>query len=315
MEAGSICEWAGSDNGLQFFHLSPEKLQELACRLVRARTEGTKVDFKEQLRLASTADKAEFAKDLSAIANSESADLDDYGYIVIGARRGEFVDGPPPWGDSTPDNFSATLTNVASEYLAPVPLFRFLDLLHPETGRPFGLIVIPPSGAQPHVCIREVSGNPAKHDWFVRLNDTTTRASALDYARIFSKAINRETRPLHRQLQELGARLKVLEESSVFGIATGIAATAVFREGVEPPVTEGVGQHAQNPADQIRSILDSPEQRVEDVLVSQALHLTRVMTEESDGNPWNLASDRAAALRTIEYLEEATRPFGICQWV
>ena len=254
--------------------------------------------------MASTADKAEFAKDLSAIANSDSAALDDYGYIVIGARRGEFVNGPSPWGESTSDHFSASLTDVAKEYLVPVPSFHFLDFVDPKTGRPFGLIVIPPSGAQPHVCIREVSGNPAKHDWFVRLNDTTSRASAWDYARILSKAINRETRPLQRQLQELAASLKVLEQNSGHGVA------AMVRGVVEPATPERIGQPGQNPADQIRSILDSPEQRVEDVLVAQALHLIRIMTEESECNPWNLGLGRVAALRTIEYLEEAARPFA-----
>jgi hypothetical protein len=74
---------------------------------------------------------------------------------------------------------------VGSDYLAPVPMFSFVAF-HDQGSGQWAVIVIPPSTEQPHIFIKEFSGNPGKHEWFVPINDTTERAGAADYARVLT---------------------------------------------------------------------------------------------------------------------------------
>jgi hypothetical protein len=288
-------------------YLSATDVEDLARRLIRDGVEGAKVDFKEQLHLKTAAERGEFAKDLSAIANTDALAHGNFGYIIVGARRGQLVGGVTAWSESSVDGFSAQLTSVAAEFVAPVPEFSLYAFDDADAGK-WGVIVIPPSASQPHVCIREVSGNPAKHDMFVRVNDTTSRASAADYARFLQKAVATAARPLEHALQDLTTRLGVLERSGpVADVATLVA--ALKEQPSAEPIAAGPNRST---ADQIRTLFDSPERRVEELLVAEALRLAHLSSADSEQNPWVLPrpADGQLALKLVEHMEQTSRDFA-----
>lgn len=75
-------------------------------RLIKEGAETDKVDFRRELPLEQKATKALLAKLVSSPANSDSEDLDNYGYIILGAEKGRIVGGIDSLLD---DQFSASV--------------------------------------------------------------------------------------------------------------------------------------------------------------------------------------------------------------
>ncbi|MET0794472.1 MAG: ATP-binding protein [Polyangiaceae bacterium] len=113
---------------------SRSELEVLIRRLVSDGTEGPKLDVKRTLSITTAAEKSELCKDLSAIANTDGDEFRGFGYIVVGAADGKLVGGVDVWKSVGADHFSAQLTQVAREYLAPAPNFRFVAYEDPEVG-------------------------------------------------------------------------------------------------------------------------------------------------------------------------------------
>ncbi|HKO49971.1 MAG TPA: ATP-binding protein [Polyangiaceae bacterium] len=284
-------------------------LRSLVGRLIEGRAERGKVDFKRDLALSTAAEKIEFCKDLSAIANTDDDRLDGHGFIVIGAEPGVLRGGVTAWESGKADNFSASLTDLVKGYVAPVPVFSFVGFDEPGIGK-WGVIVIPPSSAQPHIIIKEYSGNPAKHEWFVRLNDTTERAGALDYARVIQRATHRATRPLETELQRLALRLERLEDSGLSSAQLLKALGTATRTLEHEPATSESQRVASLPM-LIRQELATPTSRAEDMLAEGALQVRALMIEERPENPQMFPKDDAAnLLKPIEYMEAQTRNFA-----
>jgi hypothetical protein len=193
--------------------LTREELEALARRLVERGPEGCKIDFKRSLDVTTGNGKAEFAKDVSSLANTDDEQHhDDWGIIVLGAERGQIVGGVADFAEDKIDGHQAHLSNVLSVLLAPVPRFLCVGFLDQAKG-PWGLILIPPSVGQPHIFSRDTP-DTKKHEWLVRVNDTTERAGALDYVRVQSKAVSRAVRPLEREIQRLNLQVEGLEQAS-----------------------------------------------------------------------------------------------------
>ncbi|MBI4703948.1 MAG: ATP-binding protein [Deltaproteobacteria bacterium] len=177
---------AGNQSVETYLGCTPAELEARARKLITEGVEGPKLDFKEKFPLRTAEEKTELAKDVSAIANTDDERLGDVGYVILGAKRGQLVGGIDSWKGTTADHFSAHLTDVLKERLAPVPQIHFIPFEDPAKGA-WGVIVIPSSTQQPHVITRDFPGKASKGDCFVRINDTTHRAGAADHARFRSK--------------------------------------------------------------------------------------------------------------------------------
>ena len=281
-----------------------EDLEALLKRLVAQGAEGPKLDFKASLDLDSKGGQAEVAKDISSIANTDDENrLDDIGYIIVGAERGRIIGTPLFGGD--PDKLQARLTDTVKNFVSPLPLFSLVVFDEAGVGC-WGAIVIPPSAQQPHVLIRDGAAGMAKHDWLVRVNDTTERAAPHDYTRMLGKAVRRAVRPVESELQRLALRL---DQSSTFDVDAFAHAVkhAVGSSGSTPEPHDRGDLSAQ-----IRAKLVQDDLVVEDALLAEALRLWEVMTESSDLNPWTFGGRTPEQLRSIlSYLEEQSAPLAM----
>lgn len=277
-----------------------EELEALLRRLIAGGAEGPKVDFKQAVKLDENAAQAELAKDVSSIANTDDeVHLDDHGYIILGAEGGKLAGCSDLGGD--PDKLQARVTDILKKYVGPVPQFSLCLFEDPCVGR-WGAVVIPPSTQQPHIMIRDGAGQVAKHEWWVRVNDTKDRAGPHDYSRILAKGIRRQVQPLERELQ----RVSLLIESRS-GSADLASLLAAIR-GEEVPT---VVRTPATLAEAVRNRLLRGTNQLEDQLVAEALRLSEVMAETSERNPWvfnGLTPEQVRAVLT--YLEERTFPLA-----
>lgn len=298
-----------------FFGSSTKQFEEF-CRSLIARGEGPKVDLKQQLNISEAKEKVEFCKDLSSIANSEDAapHLRGYGFIIVGVdKTGTVVGGVESLGPSRRDGTSASLTQIAGTYLAPVPRFDLVTFEDVERG-PWGVIVIHPSISPPHIFIRELSGDPSKNEWFVRVNDVTQRAGIGDYARILQGAATRATRPLEAELKQLGLKLDRLEDSGNLGslsLLQALQGAGRAQPEHEEAPTAGGQVVVPSLAATIRRTLGNRLTVLGDQLVEEALKLRAVMDDERPENPQAFPGQRDVQnlLKPIEYMERESRPF------
>ncbi len=279
-------------------------IRELALKLIAGNAEGGKVDFKRQLPFTSAKDKVEFCKDLSAIANSDDHRLGGHGYIVFGAEPGNLLGGLTAWEPGKADSFSASLNDIAKNYLAPVPNFHFVPFEDEQRGQ-WAILVVPPSSSQPHIFIKEFESTPAKHEWFVRINDTTERAGALDYARVMAKKVTLATSPLFTELQRAQLRIEALERGQLN------AQDLLVAVGGKPAATGEVPTQ-KSPSAIIRHRLRRPDHDVEDALTGEALRVWAAMSESSPKNPLTWPRTSKDATEQLEYLEDQTREFARC---
>lgn len=283
---------------------SRDDLEKHLRRLVEQSVEGPKLDFKATIDLDHKSAPAELAKDISSIANTDDESrLDDIGYIIIGAERGRIVGTPLFAGDT--DKLQARLTDMVKNFVGPIPQFSVVAFDEPGIGR-WGAIVIPPSAQQPHVLVRDGASGVNKHDWLVRVNDTTERAAPHDYARMLAKAIRREVRPLEQQLQRLATTVEQKGAPSIELLAEALKGVATLPAGAADAHDE------RDLAARIRGKLVQDDSAIEDALVTEALRLWEVMCEGSETNPWTFRGRSPEQLRAIlTYLEEQSVPLAM----
>lgn len=278
-------------------------LEALLRRLISQGAEGPKVDFKKMLALSDKAAQAELAKDISSIANTDDeAHLDDFGYIIIGAERGQLVGGVGDLSGDV-DKLQAQLTDLIKGYVGPVPQFSISAFDDSSVGR-WGVIVVPPSARQPHLLVRDGAGEVVKHEWWVRVNDTKERAGPHDYGRILAKATRREVRPLELEVQRLALKVDQLSVPNLSVLADAL------RGAVSPDEPRQLDA-GRDLVSSVRQLLVRGPAAVEDMLVGGALRVAEVMAESSAANPWVFGEMKAEQLRAVlEYLEERTFPLA-----
>jgi hypothetical protein len=283
-------------------------LEKLARRLISDGSEGPKLDFKLELHVDTVQQKVELAKDVSAIANTDDPwHFSNYGYIIIGAKPGKLVGGIDALSDEDADNFSARLTQTIAAYIAPPPSFHVVGFNDPQVGL-WGVVVIPPSGLQPHIFVKELSGNPAKHEWFVRIGETTERAGPADYARILSTAAARALAPLEREYQRLSLRLDALERRPESrdspASLQGLRAAAPIDDSTLARPDAALHERA-------RAMLSDPLDRFVDELLGEALRVAKVMEDDHEELPWHFTQTTPDKVRAgLAFLEDATRPLA-----
>ena len=120
--------------------------------------EARKVDLKQTLDISSPERRAEFAKDVAAMANTSGGP----GYLVIGVvdrkhRRSddpaEYVLGLCP---DNPEVFEQRMVQALQNNCSPAPEARYAEIYHPTTGGAIGVIVIPRGFNRPYAVNGEV---------------------------------------------------------------------------------------------------------------------------------------------------------------
>jgi len=176
-------------------------------RYIESGKETPKVDLKLTLDLSSRIQKAEFAKDVTAIANTPGGD----GYLIIGVKdtkdrvsddATDYVVGFDP-GD--PDQFHRQMMDALSLFCNRVPLVDYDEVTHPSTGRKIGVVHIPRSFKKPHGITRSSGPIEAGQVW-IRRGTATYLASVEEIEDMIRDAttpmsssivINLSTRPLN----------------------------------------------------------------------------------------------------------------------
>jgi len=281
-----------------------DELEQILRKLIGHGCEGRKVDFKRTLNIETKQDKAEFAKDLSSIANTDDPQvLNDFGYIILGADREKLVGAGPQLDDV--DGLQAHLTNVIKDFVAPVPQFSVIRFHDKEVGN-WGVIVIPPSIEQPHVLIRDGGAGVVRHEWWVRVGDTKERGGPQDYARFLAKAVRREVRPIEHHVQRLAGMIEGLRPSpSLESIIEAL------RDSKSSPVDPVDSEPSDRPASAVRKLLLKDHLRTEETLIAESMRLAEVMTENTEANPWIIGGKRPAELlTTLAYLEDQAFPLA-----
>ena len=148
-------------------------------RYVVTGRETPKVDLKRTLDLSARAQRAEFVKDITAIANTPGGD----GFLIIGVIDGsertsdmpeEYVVGfQAPQG---PDAFHRQMVDALAQFCDRVPTIEYDEIEHPESGRHIGIVTVRRSSKRPHSFIRS-SGEMKQHDVYIRRGTATYKAT------------------------------------------------------------------------------------------------------------------------------------------
>jgi hypothetical protein len=126
-------------------------------RYVVSGRETPKADLKLTLDLSGKTQKAEFAKDVCAIANTPGGD----GFLIIGVKDIKGRQGKDP-NDYIPgfqapgraDAFHRQMVDALTQFCNRVPTIEYDEVRHPECGRSMGVVTIRRSTKRPHSLIR-----------------------------------------------------------------------------------------------------------------------------------------------------------------
>ena len=177
-------------------------LKDLLIEIIK-RGETTKIDFKQELNIDITKEKAEFLKDVSAIANTFDPNYYNYGFILVGVKQNEIV-GSSFLQNKKVDNLQATVDEIIKVYLSP--FIKTHLTIFEENEKTWGVIVIPPTRMLPHVFIRDID-NKSRGDVYIRKGTITEKALPEDYSRFFSVYIDEIRYDFRRQIDDIRSEL------------------------------------------------------------------------------------------------------------
>jgi hypothetical protein len=149
------------------------RLWEILEHCIESGQEARKVDLKQTLDLSSPERRAEFAKDVAAMANTSGGP----GYLVIGIvdRKHRHSDDPSEYvAGFRPDDlevFEQRMTQALQNNCGPVPEARYEEICHPSTGRHVGVVVIPRGFNRPYTVDGEVLIRHGSHTYRARADE------------------------------------------------------------------------------------------------------------------------------------------------
>lgn len=211
-------------------------------RYVETGHETPKVDLKLTLELSGTGE-AEFVKDVTAIANTPGGD----GYIVIGAKDAKDRHSSDPYdyiiGFSAPSNrdqFERTAIQILTKFCDRVPIIEYDELLHPNCGKPMGVVTIRRSHKKPHALIRASTGIQ-QHQVWIRRGTASYTATPQEIIAMASTAdvpasivINLSAHPLtDEQRAEIEQRTYIEEEIDMPAHCGALDSTAYIQNLIE----------------------------------------------------------------------------------
>jgi hypothetical protein len=190
------------------------RLWEVLKSYIETGNETRKVDLKQSLDLSKPTGRTEFAKDVTAMANTGCG----AGYLIIGVKdqRKRTVDDPADYiVGFAPDNFHVfeqRMAQALSNSCNPVPEVRYEEITHPTTSRRIGVIVIPRSFNRPYKADGRV---------FIRRGTHTARTTEEEVKQTDRRILINFARPVEdyqiAKLEEL-LRAKVDEVIDVLGV-------------------------------------------------------------------------------------------------
>jgi hypothetical protein len=176
------------------------RLWEILKHYIESGQEARKVDLKQTLDLSSPSRRAEFAKDVAAMANTSGGP----GYLVVGVvdRKHRRSDNPSEYVigfcPDNPDVFEQRRVQALQHCCDPVPEARYEELCHPTTGRYIGVVIIPRGFNRPYTVDGEV---------FVRRESHTHRAKPDEVKRVPRRILINFARPMDSAQTEQLERL------------------------------------------------------------------------------------------------------------
>jgi hypothetical protein len=180
----------------------------LLRRLIADGNEGPKVDFKSHVKLREPATIAKLAKHCLAVANTDSAEFEGSGFVILGAEARQLVGGLDDLGI---DSFRASLLSQLNRYIEPEARLELRAYNDPEKGW-FGAIVVRPSppALQPHTIARAFEDKSLQlrvGECYVRRGESTELARKSDYDRLFEKRHAERSRGQEQLIGALDAQL------------------------------------------------------------------------------------------------------------
>ena len=163
---------------------SPEgrNYEAIVRKLIADGCELPKVDLKRQVDFDDNHAVAKVAQLILAIANTDSDEYDDIGYVIIGADRREIHGGADWFSD---DSKSAAIVQKLIRYMQPVPLLEVRGFQEPGRGWCGAIVVRPsPHHLRPHFVAKEFGGVMSRHDCYVRRGEIPDLASREDFDRM-----------------------------------------------------------------------------------------------------------------------------------
>jgi hypothetical protein len=148
-------------------------LLERLWPLIEAGDETPRVELKSVLDLSTNTNKAEFVKDVSALANTPGGN----GYLVFGVldrkehqsrppeALHDFICGVPKRSPKDVGALERQMNQVLEAYCNPPPSVGYEQLWHEASGKWIGVVTIPRSSKRPHVIIRRGEGIQPQDIW------------------------------------------------------------------------------------------------------------------------------------------------------
>jgi len=261
-------------------------LKKLLRKIIKI-GETAKVDFKQELNIDTARDKGELLKDICAIANTHDPNYYNYGFILIGVKQNEIIGSSFLEGGKV-DDLQACIDELVKNYL--VPFIKTHVMIFESNGKIWGVIVIPPTRALPHVFIRDID-NKHRGDIYIRRGTTTERALPEDYARFFSMHLEEVKYEFRRQIDDIRSELD--------GIKRNLDTAARAKQELIPEVKSNIFQKNNkekkklsqrkrrlNLLQEIDNIFTSEEDPIKNGLVKEAREIQSFL--ESDAIPWAL---------------------------
>jgi hypothetical protein len=143
---------------------------------IEAGHETPKIELKRLLDLDSNRGKAEFVKDVTALANTPGGD----GYLIIGVHDSkerqplmgesafDFLCGVSPLAGDQAGGVERQMNQVLDTYCSPPPSVGYRQFLHEISGKWLGIVTVPKSSSRPHVITRGGEGIQAQDIWVRR---------------------------------------------------------------------------------------------------------------------------------------------------
>lgn len=214
----------------------PDPSEDFVRERITAGSERGKLDFKKDIHLESKRDRAELARLIAAMANTDSELYDNYGYIILGAERRSLTGGIDALQS---DSFSSNLQQQINAYLDPPVPFEVKAFSDSEKGW-YGVIIIPPSSPyqRPHFISREYSDagftiRPGQ--CYVRIGDRINIAQKSDYERMYHARFSAEIADARQEIARMRVRTPVLDVNVEHRVAMGqFGLTKYLYRQIEP---------------------------------------------------------------------------------
>ncbi|MBT9142123.1 MAG: hypothetical protein DDT32_00611 [Syntrophomonadaceae bacterium] len=139
--------------------------------IIRSGRETSRVELKEKLSLGNASEKATFAKDVAALANTPGGDS----FIIVGVidfrhrtPDMDIIDALKDFEVGNPDGFQIQMNDILANYTDPPVIIQYVQERDPEYNRLLGIIKISASTSRPHLISKSGSGIRRGEIWYRR---------------------------------------------------------------------------------------------------------------------------------------------------